>query len=150
MDYGTLAREVVTFIGPFLPWLLHASGTAAGKAAEGAAKALGEDAYKKAKAIWAKLHPRLAANPAALAAAEEVAQAPEDQDAVAALRLQVKKLLASDETLLRDLTALRGDGLPTVNIGGSADGATIVTGSTIQGDGIAIGDHNTTTVIKGR
>ncbi|MHC5861925.1 MAG: hypothetical protein ACYTXK_34010, partial [Nostoc sp.] len=56
MDVASLTL----FLVPFLPFLLKLGN----KAAEGAAEKFGVDAWEKAKAIWAKLYPKVATKPA--------------------------------------------------------------------------------------
>lgn len=80
---------------PFLPYLLKLGD----KAAEETAKKLGVDAWEKAKVIWTKLRPQVQVKPAAQEAVEDVVKSPEDEDAQAALRQQLKKLLKEDSTL---------------------------------------------------
>jgi len=90
------------FLSPFLPYLLKLGD----KAAEEAAKKLGGDAWEKVKAIWAKLHPKVEAKPSAQEALIDVAAAPDDEDALAALRQQLKKLLKEDPALSSEIGRL--------------------------------------------
>ncbi len=162
MDPQTLAQQIVPFLTPFLPYLLKVGE----KAAEEAGKKLGGDAWERAKTLWGKLRPGVEAKPAAKEAAQDAAAAPDDADARAALRHQLKKLLAEDPTLAADLTRLweeaqaagvnvnvTAGGERSVAIGGSVSGSTIITGDrnvTQQGkyniqidraSGLAIGDN---------
>jgi len=89
-------------LAPFLPYLLKLGD----KAAEEAAKKLGGDAWEKVKAIWAKLHPKVEAKPSASEAVLDVAQAPDDEDAIATLRQQLKKLFKEDPTLKSEVSHL--------------------------------------------
>ena len=95
MDVTTLAKELAVFLIPFLPYLLKAGE----KAAEEAGKKLGSDAWDRAKGLWAKLRPKVEAKPAAQEAVQDAAVAPNDDDIQAALRLQLRKLLAEDAVL---------------------------------------------------
>ncbi|WP_334882570.1 hypothetical protein [Nostoc sp.] len=61
---------LVKVLAPCLPFLLKVGN----KAVEGASQKVGEDVWNKAKAIWAKLHPKVEAKEAAT----DVAQKPED------------------------------------------------------------------------
>lgn len=120
MDIPILIQGVVAFLAPFLPYLLEAGGEA-GKAA---ASKFGEDAWEKAKSLWGKLHPKIEAKPAAKEAAHDIALAqksaqeanmpPNDADAQAALRLQLEKLLTTDETLVREIASLMEKGPQSV------------------------------------
>lgn len=105
MDVATVTKEVVVFLAPFLPYLLKAGE----KAAEEAGKKLGGDAWEQAKALWDKLRPKVEAKPAAQEAVQDAVAAPDDPDAQAALRLQLKKLLAGDETLAQEIARLMQD-----------------------------------------
>jgi hypothetical protein len=96
------AAVLTTFIAPFLPFLLKGGE----EAAKEAGKRMSGDTWEKAKAIWTKLFPKLKAKPAAREAAEDVANAPDDEDSRAALRLQLKKLLAEDKALAEDIAQL--------------------------------------------
>ena len=58
--------------------------------------------WETAKAIWQ----RLGSSPSVEAAAQEVAKVPDDEDARVALRYQIKKLLAADESLATALAQL--------------------------------------------
>jgi hypothetical protein len=78
--------------------------------------------------------------PAAQEAAEEVAARPDDDDALAALRLQLRKLLEEDQQLASDLTRIweeaqaanvvhvTASGERSVAVGGDVSGSTIITG----------------------
>lgn len=160
MDPQTLAQQIVPFLTPFLPYLLKAGE----KAAEEAGNKLGGDAWERAKTLWGKLRPGVEARPATQEAAQDAAAAPDDADARAALRHQLKKLLAEDPTLAAEVACLWSEaqsagmtvvagGERSVAIGGSVSGSTIITGDrnvTQQGkyniqidraSGLAIGDN---------
>ena len=79
---------LTAFLAPFLPVLLQLT-------AEGAASRDRDTA----QAIWQKLQPQVAARPSAQEAADDVAHHPDDPDAQAALRLQLKKILEADPAL---------------------------------------------------
>jgi len=98
MDIQTLATTVTTCLAPALPYLVKASE----KGAEAVGGKLGMGVWEAAKAIWQ----RLGSSPSVEAAAQEVAKAPDDEDARVALRYQIKKLLAADESLATALAQL--------------------------------------------
>jgi hypothetical protein len=98
MDPATLT----TFLAPCLPFLLKGGE----EAVKEAGKNLGGDTWQTAKAVWAKLFPKLKAKPAAQEAAEDVAKAPDDEDSRAVLRVQLKKLLAEDQALAEEIAQL--------------------------------------------
>lgn len=90
------------FLSPFLPYLLKLGD----KAAEEAAKKLGGDAWEKVKVIWAKLRPQVEAKQSVQEAIIDVAETPDDEDAIAALRQQLKKLLKEDPALSSEIGRL--------------------------------------------
>ncbi len=102
MDIAVLTA----FLAPFLPYLMNLGN----KAVEGAAQKSGEDAWDKAKTIWKKLQPKVEAKEAALEAATDVAAEPEDEDSVASLRRQLKKILDNEPALAQEIAQLmQGD-----------------------------------------
>jgi hypothetical protein len=107
---------LTAFLTPFLPFLLKLGTTAA----ESAANQFGEDAWSKAKSVWARLRPPVEAKAAANEAATDLAQAPDDEDLQAAFRVQVKKLLERDAELAAALEAILAadapDGTPGLQI----------------------------------
>lgn len=102
MDPATLTR----FLAPFLPFLLKLGN----KAAETAAGKFGEDAWTRAKAVWAKLQPKVEAKAAAQEAVADVAESPEDEDYQTALRVQLKKLLENDAALAAAIAQIMQSG----------------------------------------
>ncbi|MEA3345821.1 MAG: hypothetical protein U9Q78_06210 [Chloroflexota bacterium] len=136
MDPTTLAQNIIAFLTPFLPYLL--------KAGERAGEKFGAEAWEQAKALWIKLR----GNEEVKKAARDAAAMPDDSDAEAALRLQLKKLLAQDETLAKELSQMwweaqatgvtvTASGERSVAIGGGVKGSTIITGDRDVG-----GDHS--------
>ncbi len=139
MDVTTLARDVVAFLAPFLPYLLKAGE----KAAEEAGKKLGGDAWERAKGLWDKLRPKVEAKPAAQEAVTDAAAEPQNEDAQVALRQQLKKILAEDEALAAEVARLWEEakaagvtviasGDRSVAIGGDVSGSVIITGDRNQ------------------
>jgi hypothetical protein len=107
--------EIVTltaFLSPFLPSLLRLGGKAVDKATESAAGKFGETAFAKAQAIWGKLSPKVEAKEAAKEAAIDVANSPDDEDSLAALRVQLKKLLEQDEELMKAIAQILAEDAP--------------------------------------
>ena len=98
MDISLLVR----ILAPCLPFLM----TVGNKAVEGASQKVGEDIWNKAKAIWAKLQPKVKAKEAAQEAAGDVAKNPEDEDSQAALRVQLKKILSADPELAAEIAQI--------------------------------------------
>jgi hypothetical protein len=107
MEIATL----VAFLSPFLPFLLKLGGKAAEKATETAAGKFGEASWTKAQAVWEKLSPKVEAKESAKEAAVDFANAPEDEDLRVALKVQLKKLFAEDEALVKAIAQiLEADG----------------------------------------
>ncbi len=135
MDIGALASSLTAALVPLLPYLLKAGE----KAAEETGKAVAGQSWEWGKSLWSKLKPKVEAKPEALEAAEDIAQSPDDQDAQAAFRRQLKKLLTEDQSLAEEVgrwleqgkaaginVSVSGD--RNVAIGGSITGSTIITG----------------------
>lgn len=102
MDISLLAQTLAALLAPALPYLVEGGKQLVAKAGED----LAEGAWDKVKALWGRLRSRVEAKPAAAEAVEDVAKTPEDEDAVAALRLQLKKILAEDEAFAAEIAEL--------------------------------------------
>ena len=97
------------FLSPILPFLIKGGE----EAAKEAGKKFGVDTWEKAKAIWAKLHPKVEAKEAAKEAVEDLATAPDDKDLQTALRVQLKKLLEKDQALATEIAQLMQEDSPS-------------------------------------
>jgi len=135
MDIGVLASSVTTALVPLLPYLLKAGE----KVAEETGKAVAGQSWEWAKSLWTTLKPKVEARPGALEATQDAAQSPEDQDAQAAFRQQLKKLLTDDQSLADEVSrwleqgkaagiTVTASGERSVAIGGNVKSSTIVTG----------------------
>ena len=121
---------LVSLLTPYLPFLLGLGQ----KAMEKGAEKLGE---KEAEAIWQKLFPQIQAKQAAQEAVEDVAKNPEDGDAIAALRNQLKKILEAPEN-----TALASEIAQILESATAKSGATGKFTINAEGSNIGnIGDH---------
>lgn len=93
-----LAHVAVAALTPYLPEFL-----------KGASKEVGTRATEAVlagpRALWSRLHPAVAARPAALEAAHDLVSTP-DSDHEAALRVQLIKLLNEDHTLAAEIAHL--------------------------------------------
>ena len=137
MEIAALA----SFLAPLLPYVVQAGQKVAGRAAD----VIGEEAANYAEKLWQRLRPGVESKPAAQEAVEEVAKNPEDEDALGALRIQLRKLLEEDEELAADLTKIwqqaqaanvvTASGERSVAVGGDVSGSTIITGDQVQTDG---------------
>ncbi|HYV13370.1 MAG TPA: hypothetical protein VE980_20870 [Pyrinomonadaceae bacterium] len=139
MDIGAMASSLTTVLVPLLPYLLKAGE----KAAEETGNAVAGQSWEWVKSVWTRLKPKVEAKPAALEAAQDVALSPEDQDAQAALRIQLRKLLTEDQSLADEVSrwleqgkaagiTVIASGERSVAIGGDAKDNTIVTGDGIR------------------
>jgi hypothetical protein len=134
MDIAALANSLTTALVPLLPYLLKAGE----KAAEETGKRVAGQSWEWAKSLWTKLKPKVEAKPAALEAAQDVAEVPEDQDAHAAFRQQLKKLLTEDQSLAEDVSRWLEQGkVAGINV------------STIGERNVAIGRDFTGSIITG-
>lgn len=95
MDPVTLAATAVAALNPYLL-----------KAAEKIAGNAGDAAWKAGSALFDSLKKRFAGQPAAAAALDDLAAAPLEADNQAALRKEIRKLLASDPGFARELSGL--------------------------------------------
>lgn len=129
MDVQLLAETLTELLRPALPFL-HASGK---KAAEKAVEKLGSEVWESAKKAWGKLRRGTDGTTPAEAAARDLAAEPGDADAQAALRFQLKKLLASDPTLAAELAALVA-GAP----GATVAGGQVAVGRDVHGNVIVV------------
>jgi hypothetical protein len=102
LDITALATSLAAFLAPAMPYLIPPATGAAEKFGE----EFGAAIVDGAKALWSKLWPKVEGKEAAQEAAADLAKTPEDAAAQIQLARQFQKLLASDETLARDLDAM--------------------------------------------
>jgi HEAT repeat protein len=102
MNITQLAEAVSEFLTPFLPYLLEAGAKAD---AEGR-KQLGIEAYELAKAVWAKLHSQLEANPLAQDTIQKLATRSQDESSKTSLEYQVDLTFNDDPALAREISLL--------------------------------------------
>lgn len=136
MDVAILAKELAPFLAPILADLMKMGGIAA----EEASKRLGVEVTG---GFLGKLRSRIEGKPAAQEAVADFVAAPDDEDALGSLRLQLKKILSEDENLANEVSRLlekakasnpgafaMGD--RSVAIVGNLSGSVIVTGDDNQ------------------
>jgi hypothetical protein len=132
MDIGALASSLTTALVPLLPYLLKAGE----KAAEETGKTVAGQSWEWARSLWTKLKPKVEAEPAALVAAQDVAQSPGDEDLQVVLRVQLKKLLTEDQSLAEEVSRLLDQGRAAgINVTASGDGSVAI-GGNVQGSTI--------------
>jgi hypothetical protein len=112
-----METQIAAALALILPYVLRAGK----RAAEEASDVLGTDAGRMASALWEQSKGAILGNPIAKSAAEDVAADNQDEDSIAALRRQLRKLLAEDPSLREELAAILASG------GGTATNATFVT-----------------------
>jgi hypothetical protein len=132
-----MEAALVAFLAPFLPYLIRLGENVA----EAAGAKLGAEGWNFAKALWGKLRPKVEAKPAAQEAVGDVAHAPEDEDALAALRLQLRKLLAEDEALAGEVGRLWREAEAANVVTVTASGERSVAAQTITGSTVTTGDQ---------
>lgn len=138
MDIVALASSLTTVLTPLLPYLLKAGE----KVADETGKAIAGESWEWAKSIWTKLKPKVEAKEAALEAAQDVAEAPKDEEAQVALRRQLKKLLTEDQSLAEEVSRWLDQG-KAAGINVSATGErSVAIGGNVQDSPIFTGDRN--------
>jgi hypothetical protein len=127
-----ITQAVVAKLTPALPILLKVGEGALAKVGENVTDAVSKPVSK----LWQTLRPRLEARPAALEAAQDAASAPDDADAQAAFRRQVKKLFEADPDFAKEIAALlpTAPGASTQNVQINAPVDQVITAGTVYGD----------------
>jgi hypothetical protein len=103
MDVSMLANDLVKELMPFLPFFFTQFGK---ETAERAGRQFGSQAWEHAKAIWDKLSGRLEERPGARAVVLDAAEAPDDEDARAAFRRQLVRILTDNPQLAGELRGM--------------------------------------------
>jgi len=143
IEIPALVTSACTTLQPFLPVI-------ASKAAE----AIGKTAVAK---IWTAIEKKFDTKAAAKEALEDLLKNPKDEDTHVVFRVQLKKLLEEDNAFASDLASLlesAGSDYNAQVIGGGAiaqgtnakavgAGGIMIEGG-VSGDGITIGNNNTT------
>lgn len=150
------ASQLAQFLAPFLPYLLKGGVELAKSAAGELGENLAADAWEGLKRLAEKIRQRAGKKPALQEALADAQAAPTDPDALAALRLQLKKLLQEDPDLLAEAARLLEGARPagatvvasgdrSVAIGGDVSGSVIVTGdrNRVQGGTSPAGHQST-------
>jgi hypothetical protein len=102
-------QTIVSFLAPFLPYLIAGATEAAKGLGKKVGELGGEAAWKKAQGVWAGLHDRL--TPKQKAKAGVIAADPADPDEVVSFARTLIDTLAADPELTARLAALlEGDG----------------------------------------
>ncbi|HEV7671465.1 MAG TPA: hypothetical protein VGS22_23340 [Thermoanaerobaculia bacterium] len=97
MDYKALADTLTQILTPALPRLIANSiEVSSGTTSD----------MDRAKAVWSRLSNSVEGYPATAEAVRDVAKDPEDLDAQAVLRVQLRKLLERDKVVAREMARL--------------------------------------------
>jgi formylglycine-generating enzyme required for sulfatase activity len=123
MDYGAIAAALVAVVGPLLGKALSTGGESA---VEAVGEKLGEGLFERAKALLAKLRPKVEAKPGAPEAARELAGHPDDPDARTEMALHLKRIFAADPALAAEVEALLGQTAAGGSMIGKATGGGVV------------------------
>jgi hypothetical protein len=128
---------LVNLLAPALPVLLGLGQKAIDKGAEKLGEKGAEGLVGK---MWQMLKPKVEAKPAAIEAAADVAKTPADEDAIASLRQQLKKILEAPENanLAAEIAKLLAE---SEEVKGSKYNVTMGDNAIVG----AIGDKNTVT-----
>ncbi len=102
---------LTTFLAPFLPFLSNLGA----KAAEEAAKKFGADSWEKAKAIWAKLGPKVEAKEEAKVAVGQVVAKPDSQARISVLQEELETLLKENPDLAAELAKIMESDAPAAS-----------------------------------
>ena len=107
------------------------------------AQQIEDTSWDLASKVWGRLGSKIEARPAAREAAADVAAQPADEDAQAALRVQLRKLLVDEPDLQNELAALLKEAgnasTTTVNVSGDR---AVGIGRDVRGGTIITGDQN--------
>ncbi|GAB4461284.1 MAG: hypothetical protein Kow0070_18680 [Anaerolineales bacterium] len=131
--------DLPSLLAPLLPYLLQGGIELAKSAAGELGKKLSAEAWDGLKRLAEKIQRKAASKPALQEALSDAQNAPTDEDTLAALRLQLKKLLQEDADLAAEAARLlaavqtagntiTASGSRSVAIGGNASGNIIITG----------------------
>ncbi len=99
MDSSTLAKDLVAFLIPFIPYLIKAGE----KTSEEIGKRLGVQSWERAKKIWELMYPKIKSSQSANDSLTEIINNPGDSDAEASLRFQFKKLMQANRELAKQV-----------------------------------------------
>ncbi|BAZ03096.1 hypothetical protein NIES37_71090 (plasmid) [Tolypothrix tenuis PCC 7101] len=139
IDVAILTKELVDFLAPIIPFLEE---TTKRVVAGEAIKRFGTTVWGQAQSLWTKLQPKMEAKPSLQEAVKDLAQDPADEDAQAALRHQLKKLLTEDAILAAEVARFWQEA-KLVNVSVIASGNnSVATSGSVSGI-INTGDNNT-------
>jgi hypothetical protein len=147
LDTVALAKIVTSLLAPAIPYLIKGGEQAWGEAS----KKIGADTWGLAKTIWTKFVSPSKSQPGGeekntevIKAATEIANNPSDEDAQAALRFQIKKLLTDDPELGVEIEKVINQAQATsAQINTRIGGVDISGGATVSNSGNIVGGNQT-------
>ena len=134
-----LPAQLVQFLAPFLPYLVKGVKLAGQEAAKKLGEKAGEQGFEQAKALWDKLRRKKNVEQVA----QTVAALPDNQALREALREEIARALAEDDSLAQELARLllqSGPAGQTVIAGGERS---VAIGGDVSSSVIVTGDRNT-------
>jgi hypothetical protein len=138
MDYPQLSTQLVQFLAPFLPYLLKGLKLAGQEAAKALGEKAGEQGFEQAKALWDKLRRKKNVEQVA----QTVAALPDNQALREALREEIARALAEDESLAQELARLLPQSGPAGQTVIASGERSVAIGGNVSGSTIITGDHN--------
>ncbi|MEU4511439.1 hypothetical protein AB0G05_18265 [Nonomuraea wenchangensis] len=129
--------DVVTLANQVMPYITAAIGAYGGAVLTKAQDLAADESVNLGRRLLGRFLGREESRERIESAVQDVVETPEDEDLHAALRGQLKKALAADPQLLGDITELLRTAPPAAVAGNL--GSQIVSGSSISGDNIQIG-----------
>jgi hypothetical protein len=135
-----LAGQVVAAVAPFLPYLSRAGESVLSRGGD----ELDAHAWDLAQKLWQRLVPHVQERPSTSEAVQEVVQSPGDDDARAALRVQLRSLLNQQPDLAQQLSAILEQAHQPTQQSVTATHGSIAIGGNVSGSQMIIGDHNRT------
>jgi hypothetical protein len=146
LEAAALAKVVTSVITPAAPYLLKAGDQVWAEAS----KKMGVEVWEGAKALWTRLLDRLKAKPGneekaieLVKTATDLSNNPSDEDAQAAFRFQLKKILTLDPELCSEIAQLLNHAQPSAQANTRVGGVDISSGSTLTNLGNIVGGNQT-------
>lgn len=136
--------ELAAFLAPIVPYLLKSGIEAAKGAAGELGKKLSAETWEGLKKLAEKIRKKAEAKPALQEALTDVQNTPDDENALTALELQLKKLLKEDSELLAEASPLLA-GVPIQQVGDitiAFGNRSVATGRNARRNTIITGDNN--------
>jgi hypothetical protein len=109
MDATTIATIASAAVSLLAPYLQSVGEEVAKKAGAEIGKAAGKTVWEKAKQLFIAVRAKLSAKPSAAEALDALVKSPNDPDTQAAVLVQLKEAMASDQDFARKLTDILKD-----------------------------------------